>query len=120
MMDLILKYYGDKDQFEVWVPIEYQLSNGIKIIVPKGWVTDMASTPRFIWSIFPPFGRYGFASVIHDYLYESPEILVSRKFADAEFKRIMISNGVSKIVASIFYIYVYILGGVNWKKFKKR
>lgn len=120
MMDLILKYYGDRDQFEVWVPIKYQLSNGIKIIVPKGWVTDMASTPRFIWSIFPPFGKYGFASVIHDYLYESPEILVSRKFADAEFKRIMISNGVSKIVASIFYIYVYILGGINWKKFKKR
>jgi hypothetical protein len=39
---------------------------------------------------------------------------------DAEFRRIMISNGVSKLVASIFYIYVYILGGINWKKFKKR
>jgi hypothetical protein len=119
-MDLILKYYGDRDQFELVEDISYKLSNGKDIIVPKGYVTDMASTPRIVWSIFPPFGKYGFASVIHDYLYETPEIIVSRRFVDAEFKRIMISNGVSKLVASIFYIYVYILGGINWKKFKKR
>ena len=26
--------------------------------VPAGFVTDLASVPRILWSILPPFGRY--------------------------------------------------------------
>lgn len=39
------------------------------ITVPAGFVTDLASVPRALWSIFAPFGRYTQAAVIHDYLY---------------------------------------------------
>jgi len=38
------------------------------ITVPKGKVTDLASTPRILWIILPPFGRYTKAAVVHDYL----------------------------------------------------
>lgn len=39
------------------------------IVVPEGFITDFASIPRFLWSIYPPTGRYQEAAVIHDWLY---------------------------------------------------
>jgi len=38
------------------------------IDVPAGYRTDFASIPRFFWRVLPPFGRYGKAAVIHDWL----------------------------------------------------
>lgn len=40
------------------------------IIVPKGFITDFATTPRILWSVLPPFGRYAKCAVLHDYLCE--------------------------------------------------
>jgi len=37
--------------------------------VPAGFVTDFASTPRALWSVIPPTGRYQLAAVVHDFLY---------------------------------------------------
>ena len=42
-------------------------SNDI-ITVPAGFITDFASIPRILWRIFPPWGKYGKAAVVHDYL----------------------------------------------------
>lgn len=41
------------------------------IKVEKGFVTDFASVPRIFWSIFPPFGKYTKAAVLHDRLCEA-------------------------------------------------
>ena len=38
------------------------------VVVPKGYDTDFASTPRLTWGIFPPLGPYAKAAVVHDYL----------------------------------------------------
>lgn len=38
------------------------------VTVPKGFLTDGATVPRFLWGIFPPWGVYGQAAVTHDYL----------------------------------------------------
>ena len=43
-----------------------------EITVPKGYITDLASSPRFTWSFVPPFGRYSQAAVIHDWLCSNP------------------------------------------------
>ncbi|EOK4349625.1 DUF1353 domain-containing protein [Escherichia coli] len=36
------------------------------ISVPVGYVTDLASVPRILWSVFPPHGRYAKATIIHN------------------------------------------------------
>lgn len=37
--------------------------------VPKGFVTDGASIPRFFWRMIGhPFGEYAYASFLHDYM----------------------------------------------------
>ena len=38
------------------------------VVVPAGFLTDGASVPRFLWSVFPCWGSYSRASVVHDYL----------------------------------------------------
>jgi hypothetical protein len=42
--------------------------SGVTIVVPKGFETDGASVPRIIWSLFPAWGTYSRAAVIHDWL----------------------------------------------------
>ena len=37
------------------------------VTVPKGFQSDGASVPRALWSIYPPFGKYLEAAVVHDY-----------------------------------------------------
>ena len=38
------------------------------ITVPAGYITDFASVPRLFWRLLPPWGTYGKAAVVHDYL----------------------------------------------------
>jgi hypothetical protein len=38
------------------------------IAVPKGFVTDGASVPQFLWSLLPVWANWSSAAVIHDYL----------------------------------------------------
>lgn len=37
--------------------------------MPAGFVTDLASVPRVVWSFYPPDGPWAKAAVIHDFLY---------------------------------------------------
>jgi len=47
-----------------------------EITIPKGFVTDYASVPRYLWWLYPPVGGYDDAAVVHDYLYEcGPEVI---------------------------------------------
>lgn len=47
------------------------------VAVPPGFLSDGASVPRAFWSLIPPWGAYGQAAVLHDYLCEHLEIIVS-------------------------------------------
>lgn len=49
----------------------YNAKDGVVYIVPIGSTSDGASTPRFIWNIIPPFGKYFLAAVLHDHLYRN-------------------------------------------------
>jgi hypothetical protein len=72
--------------------------DGWPLIIPAGFLTDGASVPRFLWPIFPPFGRYNKASLLHDYLYHFGRICstrVTRKQADDLFLDAMEVLGVS-------------------------
>lgn len=39
------------------------------VTVPAGFVTDFASIPRPVWPLFPPFGPWALAAILHDWLY---------------------------------------------------
>jgi hypothetical protein len=37
-------------------------------IVPKGFVSDFATVPKFLWWLFGPTGKYTAAAILHDWL----------------------------------------------------
>ena len=53
----------------------------IRVCVPAGTKTDLASTPRWLWWLFPPDGPWEPAVILHDYLYA--KLRCSRFLADA-------------------------------------
>jgi hypothetical protein len=71
------------------------------VYVPAGYLTDGASVPAIFWGMLPPWGIYGQAAVLHDYLCEFLSITrngvperISRKQADQIFDEAMKVIGV--------------------------
>ena len=104
------------DKWTVWKLIkDYTVEvNGRKITIPKGFKTDFASVPRFLWNLIPPFGRYGIPAIVHDYLYYSCEL--PKKEADEIFYRLMLERGVPKLKAYLMYIAVRLFGRMHCGK----
>jgi len=90
------------------------LGSGDKIVISTGFVTDLASTPKPLWSILPPFGRYLPSAILHDFLYMTK--VFSRKKADKIFYEGMIILGVPKWKAKLMYYAVRIGGGKSYRK----
>jgi Protein of unknown function (DUF1353) len=62
--------FGDGQDSVLTQNLQYRvLQTNFVIVVPAGFVTDFASTPRALWSVIPPTGRYQLAAVVHDFLY---------------------------------------------------
>lgn len=117
--DLRVKVLDNGDRYEILDEFVYYRDDNrsIKLKVPVGYVTDFATVPRIFWSIFPPFGKYTKAAVLHDMLCDAflekktwdtvltvdSEVkaedrlkFVTRKEADEIFKEAMAAVGVSK------------------------
>ena len=89
-----------------------------EFLIPAGFQTDFASVPRPLWVLFPPYGKYTKAAVVHDWLYvERP---VSRKDADGIFRRIMRELGVPWWRRYLMWAAVRIGGWFIWKDGKAR
>jgi hypothetical protein len=52
-----------------WIPNLDQRGHFERLEVPKGFVTDLASVPWYLWSALRPDGEYAYAAIVHDYLY---------------------------------------------------
>ena len=86
--------------------------SGDTIKVPTGFVTDFASSPPQIWWLIPPWGKYGKAAIIHDWLYQTG--LRTRKQADEIFLEGMIILGVTPWRRRLMYRGVRLFGWLAW------
>lgn len=84
------------------------------ITVPAGFVTDFASIPRIFWTFLPPWGKYGKAAIVHDYLYQTG--IRTRKVSDLIFLEIMENSCVNFITSRIIYASVRLFGGFFYNK----
>ena len=86
------------------------------VIIPEGFVTDFASTPKLFYSIFPPIGIYNKAAMVHDYLYskECPES-ISRLDADKYFLQAMTVLEVAKWKRNLMYFAVRLFGKTRFR-----
>lgn len=80
--------------FRVVDPFQFYRGEAVKpestYTVPAGFVTDLASVPRILWTLLPPHGRYAKAAILHDYLLTlSRKRQLSRYEADIIFYEAM-------------------------------
>lgn len=112
--------------------LEYRTGDGDGdelIVVPPGFVTDLASVPRFVWSFYPPDGPWAKAAIIHDYLYFTrgtgewrDEVGItrdrpySRKEADDILREAMADRQVGRWEQFVIWASVRLGGGGGWGK----
>jgi hypothetical protein len=88
----------DDQRWELDSPLTHASESGT-FTVPKGFKTDLASVPRhFVW-LFPTYGRYTKAAILHDYLVKKPPPAdrppnMNRSKADHIFRCAMLELGV--------------------------
>ena len=91
---------------------------GRVVIVPAGFVTDLASVPRVLWNLLPPLASYARAAVIHDYLYATNGL--TRAEADGVLLEAMQATDVPFFTRSTIYAGVRLGGFVAWNKYRSR
>ena len=77
--------------------------------VPVGFISDGASVPRMLWNLYPPFGEYLEAAVVHDLfcvLGHNGESPIDFKMAAKVFKEAMAVCGVSRWKRQKMYLAV--------------
>lgn len=96
----------------------YEFNNKkTEIEVPEGFITDFATIPRILYSIFPPIGRYNKAAMMHDYLYDSSCVLkISRKNSDLFFLQAMEILGVAKWIRYSLFLAVRLFGRKHFRR----
>ena len=94
------------EKFGFWTP-----RTGL-IMVPAGFVTDLASIPRLFWNILPPFGKYTRAAIVHDWLYRTQ--MRTRETADRVLWDGMVACGVPWWQRVIIYQNVRWFGFAAW------
>lgn len=98
-------------------PFSYTTTDSEVILIDEGLETDLASTPRIIWSLYPPFGLYTGAAIVHDDAYTKG--LFVRSKCDAILLEAMEAEGVSWITRHIIYRAVRLFGWAAWNEHRK-
>lgn len=101
--------------------------DGDCVEVHHGFITDGASVPQVFWSLLPPWGSYGQAAVLHDYLLEGGRIQshrlarrVDRKTARAIFNEAMKVLEVPSFTRRLMIFGVWIWDVVKRNKINPR
>lgn len=108
--------FGDQRDWIVTEDMIYVIGKtNTAIVVPAGFVTDLASIPQALWSTgLTPTGQYGRAAIVHDYLYWSQKC--TRAQADRLLLIAMKESDVSGLDERAIYEAVHLGGGSAWKQ----
>lgn len=109
--------------------LEIQLSSGNWMEIPVGFVSDGASVPRCLWSLWPPFtGRPSdIGAIVHDFMYRKGyyidadskrHVAITRKSADYEMFFQQRVNGDGFMRAFPMHLAVLLFGQPTWNKYR--
>jgi hypothetical protein len=109
--------FGDSQNWIVLAPLVYTIgATSDRIVVPAGFVTDLASIPSEFWGAplkLTPTGQYSRAAIIHDYLYWSQKC--TRDQADRLLVIAMKESNVGGFDAVAIYEGVHLGGERAWR-----
>lgn len=94
------------------------------ITVPRSFITDFASIPKWLRFIFSPLGTWSKAATLHDFLYRSVDFTLSRGYTRKDCDLIfLVAMSVSKVpvlIRYLFYFAVRIFGKEHWDYYQQK
>ena len=110
--------YSDKSAkyWKIQQPITIELSTGKIINIPKGFVYDMSTVPKWLWSFIRPVNDGLFGYLIHDSLYVERAYRMTRKQCDKEMLFWTNITNDNKFDNYFRYYIVRLLGWLWWYK----
>lgn len=87
------------------------------VTIPAGFETDFNSTPRIVWSWFPP-QECPEAALVHDWLYQHPGGL-SRGFVDRVHRRVMELKGERATKRLAAWLGIRAGGRFAWNRYRQ-
>ena len=113
--ELDLRSLPQRDAWRVLRPLQYRLADRRLIVVPIGYVTDLASVPRIAWRIVPrDYAPARSPAVVHDYIYTNLTHRFTKTEADRIFYDALLEQGAPKLLAWLMWCAVRIGGRGNW------
>jgi hypothetical protein len=108
--------YSDKSSkyWKIQQPITVTLSNGKVINIPKGFVYDMSTVPKWLWSFVRPFNDGLFGYLVHDILYVQRAHGMTRAQCDKEMLFWTNLTNSNKFDNYLRYFVVRLLGWFWW------
>jgi Protein of unknown function (DUF1353) len=85
------------------------------IDVPSGFITDLASTPRFLWAAFSPSDEFLPAAIPHDWLYSPFNRAITRKQADDIMLELMHHLGIPWPRRHAIHSALRLFGRAGWE-----
>jgi hypothetical protein len=122
---------GGRSLWGLHDPLVYSPGDRIQTItVRPGFVTDLASVPRWAWILVPPDGPWVKAAIIHNYLYatggigrwKKGQVTITRPEpytrleADQIMREAMANRGIGWFKRKLIYLAVRIGGQSAWRR----
>lgn len=109
-----IKPYKDYD-YRTCEPMRIKI-DGDHYVIPKGFKTDLASIPSFLWPfIAPQYTSFVAPAILHDYLYNCGN-LGSRRWSDEVLYSALLSEGVDQFTSIKFYLAVRLFGSNHFEE----
>lgn len=93
-------------------------SDDAHVVVPRRFITDLASIPRPLRGLLDVAGPSREPAVLHDWLYcrqaDAEGAPVTRRQADDLFRAALRAKGVSAATATVYWLGVRVGGGHYW------
>lgn len=112
---LVVSPAPDAKRWRVEAEFRYRTSHHLgsqQIAVVPSFMTDFASVPFPLTAVFPKWGKYGWAAVVHDWIYSQQ--MYSKEYADDVFREAMRVSRVPEWKVTVFYLAVSWFGFFAW------
>lgn len=107
--------FGDWDYFYITRDLHWYTLSGQDspdVVVPAGFVSDLASIPDVFVRYLPRTGRYAYAAIVHDYLYWTQ--MKTKNEADKILEAAMKDSGVPAATVAVIMAGVGLGGKAAW------
>lgn len=104
--------HDDAGHFALLQDLVYLSAAGVRYVVPAGFVTDLNSSPRWAWFLYPKSNKANRAAVLHDWFYDTAS--VPKALADNLYREASACCGVNSILRWFAYQGVHRFGRGTW------